>query len=365
MSTSLTKNFLPLCILAVLRNHASEGDIHNEQGESFLTQTQIQHFVEKDFDMKTQRKAIGKNLENLFNAGNMDQSLGFQLEFLGRERRKKSKAASSDGLDDESQILHVGWRVVEDAGFETSEIRMLIDSVIASSVIPQSQIKQLVQRLAALAPETIVVPSVEREGHTRAVNNQFFLNVEILNEAILRHKTTRFFLGTFGKDGKIHKKRIDGTIREYEATPIQLLISNGHYYVLVVFPKSEEIYKFRIDLLLDIEITEDLDIDANSERPSVDILKYRSHHSYMMSGKVTKIVLRIQKTSLHTLYEQFGPRLYFFNEDENTIEVEFQSDPDSVFFWALQYCQSVEVLSPQKLRDDLRRTGRSIVKKYS
>lgn len=85
----------------------------------------------------------------------------------------------------------------------------------------------------------------------------------------------------------------------------------------------------------------------------------------MMSGKVMTVTLRVSKDHLHTLFDQFGPHVHFFNEEERTVDVEFDSALYSVLFWALQYYRYVEVISPPELRERLEVAGRVIAEMYS
>lgn len=355
---SIDKKLWPFFILEVLRVHALDGAECDGVGNRYLTRQQIVDFLELDYGIVTQIKAVGDNLTRLHEASADYPELGFKLEYLEGERNAAGLAAKG-----EKQLLRRGWRWAEESEFEPSEIRMLIDTVIASRVIPQNHATPLIRKLLPLTTEDIAVPDIAREGHDGAHNSEFFLNIELLNEAIHRHKRIEFDLGTFGKDGRLRKVKRDAKGEPHNVVPMQLLISKGHYYLLAHYPDSKKVYKFRVDLMLDVRIDEESSEDG--VEPRVNIAKFREQHSYMMSGKVLKVTLRIDKERLHTLYDQFGPNVRFKNEQEDTIDVELKSALYSVLFWALQYYRSVEVLSPQELRDVLAQAGRTIADMYS
>ena len=356
---SIDKKLWPFFILKVLQNHALEGRERDEENNSYLTRRQIVDFLKEDYGIDTQIKAVGDNLSRLHDTSLDHPELGFRLEYLEGERSAAGASSSSEA----TQLLRKGWRLVPDSEFESSEIRMLIDTVIASPIIPESQAKTLIGKLLPLSTEKIVVPDLGRVGHHSAINPEFFLNVELLNEAILKHKRVRFMLCSFGKDGKLYGRGHGGHARTHNVIPMQMLISKGHYYLLAHYPNSEEVFKFRIDMMGNVEIVDDSNVDAAESR--VNVVKFREQHSYMMSGKVMKVVLRINKDSLHTLFDQFGPGVHFKNEQEDTIDVEVRSALYSVLFWALQYYRAVEVLSPPELRDVLANAGNTISEMYS
>lgn len=357
--TPVDKKLWPFYILEVLRRHAPEGVERDGEGNRYLTRRQIVGFLEQDYGIDTQVKAVGDNLTRLHDASMDHPELGFRLEYLEGERNAAA-GASSRG---EKQVLRRGWRWADASEFEPSEVRMLVDTVIASPVIPQNHVKDLVGKLLPLSPEKIVVPGIERVGHASVVSNDFFLNVEVLNEAIRRRRRVEFVLGAFGTDGRLHKGSTPEQRKVHNVVPMQLLISKGRYYLLAHYAGGEEEYKFRIDLMLDVRIDEDGVVDAGAAR--ADVARFREQHAYAMSGKVLNVVLRINKRALHTLFDQFGPSVHFKNEQVDTIDVELRAALYSVLFWALQYYRSVEVLSPPELREVLADAGRAVCGMYA
>lgn len=359
-STLIDKKLWPFFILRVLEAHAEDGAERNEKGERFLTQKQILEFLQSDYGIVTQRKATLDNLVRLQEVGMLYPELGFELESLDEYRRC---AGDVDAVE-EMRILRKGWRLVRDTEFDTSEVRLLIDATIASSIIRPTQVKQLVRRLRKLSPDKIPVPNIEHEGRAPAVNSEFFLNLELLNEAIQKRRLVKFILGSFGRDKKLHRKGHDGMIREYVVAPVQLLVSKGHHYLLATKPGDTDMIKFRIDRIRGVEV---LDKKAsNAQQVSdINIVKFRERHSYMMSGEVMTVVLRVSKDSLHTLFDQFGSNVNFGEEHEETVDVQLKSSLYSVLFWALQYYRYVEVVSPAKLRDMLEKAGRVITDMYA
>lgn len=352
MSTISKLKLIPIYLVEILRRHAAEGEIVDQNGETYLSWKQIQTFLEHDYHMSVDQRALKRNLEDLTIVTQENREFQYEVICLSQERK----------YGDKTQVMHVGWRIEIESGFETTEIRTLIDTALASSMIPPKQIDQLIKKLSVLSPEEIAIPKVEFEGFIPTVNNQFFLNIELLNEAIREHKWVSFTMGVFWKDKKLHDSRPNQKPYRTTAIPLQLLVSKGNFYILVRYPDKDTDYKYRVDRILDVEI---LDEDAPTDpADDVNIVKYRSQHSYMMSGKVMDVVLRIDKYGLHTLFDQFGSNVHIIKEHEETFDVSFSSALYSVLFWAMQYYRSVEVISPQELRDELERAGKTLAEMY-
>ena len=356
MDQHVDKKLWPLFILEVLRRHSLDGAEQDNVGKRYLTRQQIVDFLEDDYGIETQIKAVGDNLTRLHEASADYPELGFALEYLEGERN-----APDAGAKGGKQLPRKGWRWSEESEFEPSEIRMLIDTVIASPVIPEGQAATLIQKLLPLSREKIAIPVTTRVGYKAAHNPQFFLSVEDLNRAIQQHKRVRFKLGNFDKNGKFQEN--EANQKTHMVIPMQLLVSKGHYYLLAHYLGSNKVYKYRLDLIYDVKVDE-----ASSENASeskINVVKFREQHSYMMSGKVMKVTLRIDKKRLHTLYDQFGTHVRFKNEQGATIDVELKSALYSVLFWALQYYRSVEVLEPPELREVLANAGQTIHDMYA
>lgn len=359
MTAALTMNFLPLCLLAVLHAHGDEGTEANEAGERFLTQKQIKAFMERDFGLSVNLRSVARNLQNLHEVGAVYPNLGFQLDYLRKDRRASGPGAAQD----ERLVVHAGWRLVRDSNFETSEVRMMIDTLIASPMIPPHQAHSLINRLKELAFDDLATPEVLRIGCTPVVNKQFFFSLETLNEAIRQRKYVAFFLGSFNQRGELVREDPEGEVHEYVVAPVQMIVSKGRYYFLAQMAPGTDVFKFRVDLMVDVRMT-DQDAPLEGSVAAIDVLKFREQHSNKMSGEVLNVVLRVSRHRLHTLFDQFGPHVHFFNEKDETIDVRLQSSFYSVLFWALQYYRYVEVVEPQELRDELERAGRAITEMY-
>ena len=108
MSSGQAKKLYIMYILEILKKYSD--DRHR------LKQQDIIDIMKKDYDVACERKAVARNISDL-------QELGYDIETGG------------------------GYYLAE-RDFEDSELRLLIDSVLASKYIPANQAKDLIDRLA-------------------------------------------------------------------------------------------------------------------------------------------------------------------------------------------------------------------------
>jgi len=190
------KKLLIMNILDVLKKYSDEN--HR------LSQKDIVDILKNEYEMSVDRKSIKRNLQNLID-------LGYEINFSESIRMVPGK----DGTLEESYIL-TDFYLERD--FTDSELRLLIDSILFSKHIPQSQCKELVEKLEGLSNQYFKsrVRYVKTLSEWVPANKQIFYTIDILDEAIAKKKKVQFNYLQFKTDGKQHKKcTSDGKIKEY------------------------------------------------------------------------------------------------------------------------------------------------------
>lgn len=125
MYSKSPKKLIIMNILDILKRYTDEN--HR------LSQKEIQDILEREYDMKVERKAIKRNLMNLI-------EFGYNINFSESIRILRDKF----GEEQENVILSDFYLERE---FTDSELRLLIDSVLFSNHIPYKQDKTTVARL--------------------------------------------------------------------------------------------------------------------------------------------------------------------------------------------------------------------------
>ena len=161
------KKLLILLILEILERNTDE--THH------LKQQEILHILDAEYGVVCDRRSIKANVLDLIDMGydiNMDD--GYYL-------------ASRD--------------------FEDAELRMLIDSVLFSKNISQTQGKRLIEKLKKLSSKYFSakvshVSALPDLNHT--VNKQVLIVLDTLNDAIDQGKKVLFMYNSYGTDFRLH-----------------------------------------------------------------------------------------------------------------------------------------------------------------
>lgn len=325
MSSGQAKKLYIMYILEILKKYSD--DRHR------LKQQDIIDIMKKDYDISCERKAVARNISDL-------QELGYDIE--------------TDG----------GYYLAE-RDFEDSELRLLIDSVLASKYIPANQAKDLIDRLAGQSniyfkKQVRHVSNIEKMEHTAG---QLFYTIEVLSQAIEDNRKVKFFYNRYDETKTLKK-----TSREkHLVNPYQIVVANGRYYLLGNMDKYSNSTHFRVEKISDVEIT---DMSAKPVREvdefqnGLNLPKHMAEHVYMFSGKSQLVRLRVSESGINDVIDWLGSDIQITRESKDTLLVDVTANPQAMKYWAVQFGEKVEILLPEALREEVRELVIKIYNKY-
>ncbi|MFA6867035.1 MAG: WYL domain-containing protein [Clostridia bacterium] len=308
-----SKKLFILRILQILEKYSDENHP--------LTQNQIIKFMEKDFDTICERKAIGRNISYLKEAGYDIENVGHNGVYLLSRK------------------------------FESSELSLLIDSVLASKHIDKKHSGDLINKLIDEGGKYFVNTTnciYYNKQWQKTDNKTVFYNIEILNEAISEEKQVYFIYNQYD----INKKLVPKREKEYLVNPYKLLIHNQHYYLISNNDNHSNISYYRIDKITNIKKLNSVrkpesELDKNV---NLDIDKIDTALPYMFADEIKKITLKCKILIIDDLVDWFGNTFTVIKADNEFIWVDIDASPKAMQYWAMQYCELVEIIRPKKLR---------------
>lgn len=306
-----------------------------------LTQEQIAHYLERDHGIILERKAISRNLSMLKEAG-------YDIGTV-----KGGSYLIPENLDD-------------------SELRLLVDSVLANRFIEPSQSKSLIESLCAMAGRRATYRYQHMESLNRlhiSHDKRLFLNLDDLERAIAQKRKVRFTYCAYKADKKLHP------IGKRSVLPIQMVIRNQNYYLIghANTKLNSRIAVFRIDRMRDLELG--VTTEAPSAKP-LDYAQYITEHPYMATGAnyPQEVVFGCNEDFLDKLIDSFGtdftvnrlteerdpsargPRIRYLQPDlqKGLITVTLNISLHDAIEFACRYPGEVVLLSPQKAQDRIK-----------
>lgn len=316
-----------------------------------LTQREIGEILRTRYGMAADRKAIKRNLMDL-------AEFGFDIEYREVPR-------GGAGEEEENTILTDFYLV---RPFTEGELRLLIDGLLFSRHLPHRQCRELVEKLEGLSSRYFRsrVRHIARMSGEQEDNQQLFLNIELLDEAIEKRKKAAFRYLEYGTDKKAHyRTRSDGSVREYVVSPYQMAARDGNYYLVCRREGYGGLANYRLDRICDLKVLEETaqPFTSPEERDGypLDLSAYMREHIYMYAGGSCHAKLWVSRPLISSVIDLFGKDVVFSREDAEGVVVSVYANEMSIEQFAKSYAPNAAVLEPPELRkkvgDMLRRTA--------
>ena len=303
-----------LALLRILQILEQYSDIDHP-----LKQEDIARYLDRDFGIVIERKAIGRNILLLKDAG-------------------------YDILSDRRGCYLVSRE------FEDSELRLLIDGVLASKHITAKHSKELIEKLCSLSNKYFRshVKNIWSVNEWSKTDNQaLFYNIEIVDAAIEQGKQIAFCYNKYGADKKLHKTS------DHRATPYQMILRNQRYYLIACNEKWKNLGHYRLDRITDIRLMDEPATPLRSlpgHESGIDYKEYATSLPYMFTDQLENIEFLAELGIVDQIVDWFGDNARI-EQSGDKLKVSVKVSPMAMEYWAMQYLNSVEILSPASLRE--------------
>ena len=320
------KKNLNMLILNILKEYTD--------ADHRLLQKDIISILEREYQVDCDRRSVKNNILSL-------QEMGYEINTEG------------------------GY-YLEEREFEDAELRLLIDSVLFSKTLSANQAKKIIKKLESFGNKYFdakVSHVSTTPALARTENKNVLYSVNAINDAIDQKKKITFKYAKYGTDFKLHESG-----KDYLVNPYQMVAANGHYYLLGNLDKYDDISYYRIDKMLNVNVT-DLRVKPMKEvvglENGLDLPKHMAEHIYMYCGESVPVKIKCDKGMIDSLIDWFGKDIKIIKEENNDLIVRIMCNYDAMIFWALQYGMSVEVIEPKDMRDYISKATKEMAEKYS
>ncbi len=311
-----------------------------------LTQQEILDKLNNDFGLViNDRKFVGRNLKLL-------------RELFENDPYSYNAACAISLETDKRRGSYFDKRL-----FENSELRVLIDAVWSSKYIPENYSKDLIEKLCLLSNKYFKsnVKNVFVPNRNKSKNKDLFFNIETISEAIDSGKQISFDYNKYQTDKELHK-----TVSHKES-PYRLISHNQRYYLMYGSEKYKNIGFIRVDKITNIKIEKDPLTPIKKltgSKDGFDDASVISTLPYMYADKKESITFYASIEVTDDVVDTFGTAASIKKISDEKIEVTVRTSLQAMRFWALQYLNAVEVISPESLRNTIKNDLDLARKKY-
>ncbi|MCI6845765.1 MAG: WYL domain-containing protein [Erysipelotrichaceae bacterium] len=287
-----------------------------------LTRTEITDLIKKLYNITIDRRTLYRNIEMLIN-------FGYDISDYNENK--------------------IGY-YLKDRLFQHSEVLLLCNAVHASHFIPDKASKDLVNKLLSCQSrykrndyfKNVYLPNKKKKD-----NKQFLLNIEQISRAINEKKVIKFNYTHYD----INKKLVNTRDDAYYRSPYFLVVNGDRVYMVGKGKNHDSLSHFRVDRMKDIELVDEYYLRLPK---NLDAYTYANNKIYMFSGDETGVTLRCDKKALDVIIDTFGKDVMLADEGE-TFTVYTKCGKEDIVKFCLQYVESVELLEPLSLRQEVRK----------
>ncbi|MBP5308110.1 MAG: WYL domain-containing protein [Clostridia bacterium] len=325
MEISETKK---ISLLAILRILKAESDVDHP-----LTHGDIIDILDRDYGVKIERKAVGRNIAIL-------NEIGYETETT----KKGSYLLSRK--------------------FEDSELHLLIDCVLSSNYISEKHSADLIEKIAGLSNKYFnsrVAYKYSVNEWNKTDNKTLFYNIEQIDEAIGNGRQIRFEYYKYGTDKKLQRTSLN------VLSPYQMIVHNQKYYLMGYNEKWKNIVFYRMDRIRNLNLTDDTVTPLNSlegYENGIDYKMFSSYMPYMFADKPKRVEMIVKENVIDDVIDWFGKDVSVAKYGVDYY-VGVTASENAMEYWAMQYLNSVEIIKPQSLREKIKNNLAAASEKYN
>lgn len=243
--------------------------------------------------------------------------------------------------------------------FETSELKILIDSIQSSRFITKKKSESIIKRLKQLASKPQAQSfsgQIYIYDRIKSMNESILYNVDTLHNAISANRriTFRYFDYNIKRE-KVFRK--NGEL--YFADPLALTFDNENYYLITYNNKYEDYVHYRV-------------VNISSEKISIpderfNAAEYVKPMFFMFDGKLEQITALFHVSYLNIIIDRFGDNVILHEmEDAECFQATFKAAVSPTFLsWIIGFGSGALILSPQWVADELKNLSLETAEMYT
>lgn len=162
---------------------------------------------------------------------------------------------------------------------------------------------------------------------------------------------------------KVKYRRQDGVIKEHTLKPLGLVFNEYYFYLIAEKSHGNENYQvvFRVDRFIEYKSTNEKFTVSYSDKFKEG--EFRKKIQFMYTGDLTTIRFNLYGTSLEAIFDRL-PTARKVKEDKDKILIEAEVYWEGVKRWFLSQQEFLEVIGPEKYRNDMKTILERMLENY-
>lgn len=261
------------------------------------------------------------------------------------------------------KIGHSNAFYLEHNDFSLAELKILIDAVQASSVIPEDMTNALIEKIANLGGThcaDLLNQNRIRFNIRKQTNNSVLDTIAIIEESFNRQTQVSFFYFKHDENGdRVYQRDKE----RYVVDPIALIYTDDKYYLRCYNPNRKEYRNYRIDRM---EGVQHLDSYIGNEAMVLgkELETYTSKTIKMYGGTEEQVQLEFTEDLIDVIFDQFGLDTKIERLDNNRYTATVKVQISGTFWgWFFQFPDQMQIISPETVSAQYQEWARKALKR--
>lgn len=268
------------------------------------------------------------------------------------------------GLDILSRRSEPKGYYIASRDFELPELKLLVDSVQASKFITEKKSRELIKKIEKLAGKyeaNELQRQVVVSNRIKTMNESIYYNVDKIHDAISMNVKIKYKYCEWTLEKKLKPKK-DGSY--YNVSPFILTWDDENYYLIGYDEDSKQIRHYRVDKMLNIELTQETRTDFDKFK-DFDIAAFSKKTFGMFAGKESELVILFENKFIGVVMDRFGKDIIINKYNENSFTATIKVNVSSQFYgWISALGKGVKIISPASEAENYTLYLRNIINQY-
>jgi predicted DNA-binding transcriptional regulator YafY len=193
------------------------------------------------------------------------------------------------------------------------------------------------------------------------MNESIYYNVDQIYNGIMKNRKIRFHYFDYTVQKERHFRK-DGAY--YVVSPFAMTWDDENYYLIAYDSEAERIKHYRVDKMLDIEVTDE-ERDGMEAYEGLDMAVYSRKVFSMFSGQDENVQLRFENHLVGVVIDRFGQDVIIVPDgpDHFTFRVDVAVSPQ-FFAWVAGFGASAKIIGPERVVNEMREHIHSVAAQY-
>ena len=319
-----------LYILKGLKKYSDE--------EHMLTVREVQRKIKEIYDVEIDTRTIRRNINLL------KYKLAYDIST--REENGKGYYINRDPETD----------------FEPGEIRAIIDNFSYANYIVPSIAKEIIKKCKNM--QTIYENEKLRDYQIYSVNSktenaEVIKNIEDISSSIYNNHKIKFEYWKYEIKDKLKKQIVSIPT----VSPFAIIYNKQEFYFIGIKDGQDKFYHYRLDRMKNVQ---ELNDKITIKKTKSQIKDFAESTVEMFGGKKEEIEAICNNCLLNTIFDTFGKNVTIekIPGDDENFKLLVDSNQMGFKMWAMRNIDMVEVIRPEKLRNEMKDIIEKALKKY-